>query len=77
MNRTTIIVIILGVLVLVSAAQAVQLNGLKEKISEGDVNVGSKKTTSSSSSSGSDSGVDRQIKAPPSIQNLPQMVGGC
>ena len=66
MNRNAIIVIVLVVLVLLTAVQAIQLSELKSSISTGKVSVGSAPPQSSGSGS-----------TPSSVQNLPQMVGGC
>lgn len=73
MKTTTIVAIILGILLLVSLVQAVQLNNLKDKMEEGELSIGSK----SASSSSSGSSTRKAASPPPSIQNLPQMVGGC
>lgn len=72
MKTTTIIAIVLGVLVLISAVQAFQLNGLKAKVEQGQVGFSSGgSATPLASGAGSGSGV------PPSLDDLPQMVGGC
>lgn len=76
MKQTTIVAIILGVLVVLSAVQAVQLNGLKSKLSEGKLSVSSSSSkTSSLASSGGSS--QRTAALPSNIKDLPQMVGGC
>ena len=69
MNKNMIIVIVLAVLVVISAVQAVQLSGLKEKISSGNF-----KTVSGSSSQSASLGANTE---PTSLENLPSMVGGC
>jgi len=71
MKQTTIIAIILGVLVLVSAVQAVQLSSLKSTIQEGGISISSVKAPLSASSGSTGASM------PSSIQDLPQMVGGC
>ena len=63
MNKNVIIVIVLVVLVLLTAVQAVQLESLKSQVKEGKVNI-----ASSPSGAGS---------VPSSLDNLPNMVGGC
>ncbi len=69
-RKITIVAIVLGILILISLMQAVQLNNLKEKLSEeGGVKI--------SSSSGSSSGIIGKTTSPVSKGNLPQMVGGC
>ncbi|MDP3728039.1 MAG: hypothetical protein Q8R18_01155 [bacterium] len=72
MNKNWIFAVVLGVLIIVSLVQAVQLSSIKESISEGDISTGSASSTvdtagSSSSSSSSSS----------SLSELPSMVGGC
>lgn len=64
--KNFVLAVIVAVLVIVAVVQAVQLNGLKEKVESGV----SLKPSSSTSSTGSSS-------TPASLQNLPQMVGGC
>ena len=68
MNKNLLIMIVLAVLVLVSAVQAVQLNDLRTKIASGEI-----KTTGAATSTGSSGAAS----VPSSIQNLPSMVGGC
>lgn len=69
MNKNLILVIVLGVLILIAAVQAVQLGGLKEKVSSGGLSAGIKTAAAGSSGAGSSS--------PASASSLPQMVGGC
>ena len=66
MNRNVIIVIVLAVLLLLTAVQAIQLNSLKTSISTGKVSVGS----APAQGFGGGGGV------PSNIQDLPSMVGG-
>jgi hypothetical protein len=76
MKKTTIVALILGVLVVISAVQAIQLNGLKTTIKEGELSIGSASTTTIPASSPGDGG--KQVTSLPSnIKDLPQMVGGC
>lgn len=75
MKTTTIVAIILGVLVLISVVQAFQLNGLKEKIAEGQLSVSS--SSGKITPSASEDSSKRTAALPSSIKNLPQMVGGC
>ncbi|MBI2668679.1 hypothetical protein HYX14_02445 [Candidatus Woesearchaeota archaeon] len=73
MNQKLIVGLILAVLVLVSVVQAVQLYGLKDKISSGTLSV---KSTSSAAPVASSGG--KQIQSvPSSVKELPSMVGGC
>ncbi|MAG38871.1 hypothetical protein CMO90_02175 [Candidatus Woesearchaeota archaeon] len=75
MKSATIVTLVLVVLVVLSVVQAVQLNNLKSKVVEGELALGtSVKSTSSSSET---SGGSKPATLPASIQNLPQMVGGC
>ncbi|MBI4439309.1 hypothetical protein HY640_05230 [Candidatus Woesearchaeota archaeon] len=69
MRKNMIVLLILAVLVLVAAVQAVHLTTLKAKIDAGAVKVGgaSKVTVATPGASGTGSGID----------SLPTMVGGC
>lgn len=71
-KATVIIAIVLGVLVLVSVVQAFQLNSLKQDLKDGQVNVGKATSKVSAASAPSSSPA-----VPSSLQNLPDMVGGC
>ncbi len=73
MNKTTLIAIILGVLVVVSLVQAVQMSSLKAKIAEGKLSV---KSAGGSVAVSAGSG-NKVAAVPDSVKNLPQMVGGC
>lgn len=68
MNQTTIVAIVLGVLVLIAAVQAFQFSQIKSQLGQGTATV---QTTAAPSTSGGAPTV------PSSLQNLPQMVGGC
>ncbi len=74
MEQKTIIALILGVLVLVSVVQAVQLYSLKEKVSTGNFKVGS---TSGAGPSVTASSGKQVGQVPSSVKELPKMVGGC
>ena len=70
-NKNLIITIVLVVLVIISIVQAFQLTSLKSSIQEGNIKTASAGVnTQSSEGSGSPS-------LPPSLENLPGMVGGC
>ena len=76
MKKEVLITIVLAILVLVSLVQALQLRGLKGQIETGGFSVQTKAATTpvatgSSGSSGSGGAL------PQSLDNLPQMVGGC
>lgn len=73
MKQTTIVAIVLGVLVLISLAQAFQLNGLKTKLVSGD----STSSVGINSPTTAGSGSERTVALPKSVKDLPQMVGGC
>tara|TARA_Y100000310_G_scaffold340439_1_gene436245 strand:- start:11299 stop:11526 length:228 start_codon:yes stop_codon:yes gene_type:complete len=75
MNKQVIISIVLGVLILISVVQALQLNGIKGKISSGEFSTNSKSTSTPVASGGSSGGGSGAI--PANINDLPQMVGGC
>ena len=74
MKQITIVAIILGVIVLVSSVQAFQLNDLKTKITDNQVNL---KLSSNNVVASSQSTVKKAAALPSNIANLPQMVGGC
>lgn len=75
MKTTTIVAVILGILVLISVVQAFQLNGLKAKVAEGQLSVGSSSSRTSVAAPSGDS--SKKASLPASVKNLPQMVGGC
>ncbi len=71
MNKNIILAIALGILVIVAGLQAYQLFSLKEKLTDSGIKLGS--TTS---------GVSQKTgsvtpNSAPSVDELPQMVGGC
>ena len=74
MEKNTIVLLVLGVLVLVALAQAFQLNGLKDKIAGGAIATAVSGSHGAASQAGSGS---QQVKMPSNLDNLPQMVGGC
>lgn len=69
MNKSVIMAVVLGLLVLIAVVQAFQLNTLKTKLSTGDLSIGAKSSGVAPLSSGGG--------LPNNIQNLPSMVGGC
>lgn len=76
MKKNIVIVVVLAILVVISIVQAVQLNGLRAKVSEvGTISGGTSSQKTVVGSSGGSSGQGAAI--PSNIQNLPQMVGGC
>jgi len=76
MKREVIISIVLGLLVIISAVQALQLTGLKAKISDASFStVKSNSQTVPVASSGGSSSGGNTVAA--NIANLPSMVGGC
>ena len=71
MEKNNLMTIVLAVLVLVAAVQAYQLSGLGDKVDDGSISSGSvtaKATTTSTRSN---------AVLPSSLDNLPNMVGGC
>lgn len=81
MKQMTIFAVILGVLVLISAVQAVQLNDIKMKISKGDVGLSqgtnTKSQTSTTITSSQGSTTKKPSSLPSNVKDLPPMVGGC
>jgi hypothetical protein len=71
MKKDTVMAIVLGVLLLVSVIQAVQLNTLKSNLQDG---VSIKSTSTPAQSGASESG---GLTVPASLDSLPTMVGGC
>lgn len=69
MDKNTVVVVILGVLVLVALVQAFQMTSLKGTLSGGSV------ASSAPQSAPATSG--QQAKLPSNLDNLPSMVGGC
>ena len=76
MKSTTIVTVVLVALMVLSTAQAFQLNSLKDKMSKGDLSI-SKTTNTNTKSTPSASDNNAPQALPASIQDLPQMVGGC
>lgn len=72
MNKNWVFAMVLGILIIVSVVQAVQLNSIKQSLSEGEITVGSASSTTSKASSSS-SGTSSSA----SLTELPSMVGGC
>ena len=66
MDQKIIVAIVLGVLVLIAAVQAFQFSQIKSQLSSGAASVPSAVASSNGAPS-----------VPASLQNLPQMVGGC
>ncbi|MEK6849015.1 MAG: hypothetical protein AABY01_00425 [Nanoarchaeota archaeon] len=65
MKKTNIIIaVVLAVLLVISVAQAFQINDIKQKIAGGTFKVSSTGTSGGSN-------------VPSGLQNLPTMVGGC
>ncbi len=74
MEKNNLMTIILGVLVLVAAVQAFQLSGLGDKIEEGSVSASSSVTAKATTSN---TAKRSGATLPSSLDNLPNMVGGC
>ena len=72
MKKEVLITIVLAVLVLVSLVQALQLRSLKSQIETGSFSV---QTKAAATPVASGSAVSPAL--PQSLDNLPQMVGGC
>ncbi len=73
MNQKMVVTIVLGVLLLFSVVQTVQLAGLRGKVASGDLSLETTKTTSKNT--GIKAGAS--APAPADIASLPGMVGGC
>lgn len=73
MNKNWLFAIVLGVLIIVSVVQAVQLGSIKESLSSGDFSSG-KATSGISTGSSTSSGA---ASSSSSLSQLPSMVGGC
>jgi len=72
MNKNWIFAVVLGVLIIVSIVQAVQLTGIKESIGSGDITIGGGSSTTNTGSSSASS-----TSSSSSLSELPSMVGGC
>ncbi len=72
-TKVIVMMVMLGLLVLVSAIQAVELLNLKEKLSDGalTVSTASSKIAVGAGAGASGSGLSKNL------ENLPSMVGGC
>lgn len=68
MEKETIFAIIIGVLIVVSAIQAIQLVTLSKSIQTGTFKA------STGSNTGGSTG---NVQVPSNLENLPGMVGGC
>jgi regulatory protein YycH of two-component signal transduction system YycFG len=71
MNKNTLMTIVLVVLVAVSVVQAFQLNSLKQTVNSEDFTTAMSAQTPKPTSGGN------KPALPSSLENLPQMVGGC
>lgn len=67
MEKNTLVLLVLGVLIVVAVVQAVQFSGLAQKIGGGAVAVVAPQSA----------GSGQQAKLPSNLDNLPSMVGGC
>ncbi len=72
MNKNWIFAIVLGVLIIVSLVQAVQLNSIKQSLNDGEITVGSASSTTNTAGSSAGS-----ASSSTSLTELPSMVGGC
>jgi len=67
MEKNTLVLLVLSVLLVVAVVQAFQLTGLKA-----DISGGSSTTTQNAAPE-----TTQQAKLPSNLDNLPSMVGGC
>lgn len=72
MDKNTWIGIVLGILVLISVVQAFQMSSLRSQVSSGGVSTAQASLPVQQAGGGGGS-----PNLPPSLQNLPDMVGGC
>jgi hypothetical protein len=72
MDKNVMISIVLGILVLIAAVQAVQLFSLKGSVQTGAVATSTQPVAAASSGAAPSAGA-----LPSNLQNLPTMVGGC
>ncbi|MFA6048991.1 MAG: hypothetical protein WC792_03540 [Candidatus Micrarchaeia archaeon] len=77
MDRNVLTAALVGVLLLVSVVQAVQLNGLNEKIKAVDAAAIASVKAPVQTQSGAPTAKPAGATVPKSLTNLPQMVGGC
>jgi len=75
MKKEVLITLVLAILVLVSLVQALQLRSLKSQIETGSFSVQTKAAATPVASGSAGSGGSPAL--PQSLDNLPQMVGGC
>ena len=75
MDKTTILTILVGAMVLVSALQTIQLFGLSSALSNVQVGGSSLGVAKTATSTGAKTPV--AAGAGTSLKNLPSMVGGC
>ncbi|HIH04981.1 TPA: hypothetical protein HA281_03020 [Candidatus Woesearchaeota archaeon] len=71
-TKTIVMLVMVGLLVLVSAVQAVELMGLKDKLSDDSLKVSG---ASAKATVGASSGAGNSLSQ--NINSLPSMVGGC
>ena len=77
-ERDMLVAILLGIIVLIGALQAIQLTGLKNGVSEGTGAASAPAAAAAASPGASSPSAPAQPAAvPSSLQNLPNMVGGC
>ena len=74
MNKNMLISVVLVVFVVVAAVQAFQLTGLKTKLEGNELSTAKSRTVKPAVKS---SGGGSDVSVPKSLENLPQMVGGC
>lgn len=78
-ERDMLVAILLGIIVLIGALQALQLTGLKNGTGAGTSVATSAPAAAAAASpaASSPSAPAKQASVPSSLQNLPNMVGGC
>ena len=79
MDKNLVITIVLAILVVVSAVQTIELVSLKNQVSDGNIALKSvtKSTGTIAAGAGSTAGSGDSGVSSSSLQDLPNMVGGC
>ena len=76
-KNNIVLIVVLGLLIVLSAVQAFQLDSMKQSLQGGTVSVSSGTASSTPSMTSSGDAPSAPAALPSSIKDLPQMVGGC
>lgn len=77
MNKTMIFTVVLAVMAIITVVQAFQLNGLKAELTDTLAAVKAQPVVATTTVAASAPAASGSTTLPPSLQNLPSMVGGC